>query len=241
MEVNPRASRTVPFVSKAIGQPLAKFAAKVMAGRKLSDLGFTQEIIPPHFSVKEAVFPFIRFPGVDIALGPEMKSTGEVMGIDEDFGLAYAKSQMSAQPPLPSGGNIFISVKDADKKRSPDLAADFAATELVFLPPLAQPLRFAKEGVKVGKLYKLSEGRPNVLDMIKNGQIDFIINTPSGKAPRQDEIKIRSAAVAYRIPIMTTLRAAQASMRGIHFFAKKRESPSRRFRNTTRPFSSQAE
>ena len=115
LEVNPRASRTIPFVSKAIGVPLAKLAAKVMAGRKLADLGFTKEITPEHFSVKEAVFPFVRFPGVDITLGPEMKSTGEVMGIDADLGLAYAKSQMAAGSPLPRGGNLFISVKDADK------------------------------------------------------------------------------------------------------------------------------
>ncbi|MGB8354303.1 MAG: carbamoyl-phosphate synthase large subunit [Chthoniobacteraceae bacterium] len=215
LEVNPRASRTVPFVSKAIGKPLAKYAAKVMAGRKLVDLGFTSEIIPPHFCVKEAVFPFIRFPGIDIALGPEMKSTGEVMGIDSDLGLAYAKAQMAAQPPLPKGGNIFISVKDSDKGTVAKLAADYAALGFKLFATSGTANAIAEAGVEVNRLFKLGEGRPHVLDMIKNGEIHFIINTPSGKTPREDEIKIRSAAVATRIPIMTTLSAAQASLRGI--------------------------
>jgi carbamoyl-phosphate synthase large subunit len=215
LEVNPRASRTVPFVSKAIGKPLAKLAAKVMAGKKLKELGFTTEIIPPHYSVKEAVFPFIRFPGIDIALGPEMKSTGEVMGIAADLGLAYAKSQMAAQPPLPKGGNLFISVKDSDKGTVAALAAEFAALGFKIHATAGTAKAIAAQGVQVTKLFKVSEGRPHVLDMIKNGQIHFIINTPSGKTPREDEVKIRSAAVANRIPIMTTLRAASASLLGI--------------------------
>jgi carbamoyl-phosphate synthase large subunit len=215
LEVNPRASRTVPFVSKAIGKPLAKLAAKVMAGKTLKELGFTSEIIPPHYSVKEAVFPFIRFPGIDIALGPEMKSTGEVMGIDADLGLAYAKSQMAAQPPLPKGGNLFISVKDADKNAVAGLAAEFAALGFKIFATGGTANAIAATGVDVNRLFKLNEGRPHVLDMIKNGDIHFIINTPSGKTPRQDEVKIRSAAVANRIPIMTTLSAASASLRGI--------------------------
>jgi carbamoyl-phosphate synthase large subunit len=215
LEVNPRASRTVPFVSKAIGKPLAKLAAKVMAGKTLRELGFTSEIIPPHYSVKEAVFPFIRFPGIDIALGPEMKSTGEVMGIDADLGLAYAKSQMAAQPPLPKGGNLFISVKDADKNAVAGLAAEFAALGFKIFATTGTANAIAANGVEVTRLFKLNEGRPHVLDLIKNGDIHFIINTPSGKTPRQDEIKIRSAAVANRIPIMTTLSAASASLLGI--------------------------
>ena len=215
LEVNPRASRTVPFVSKAIGKPLAKLAAKVMAGRTLKDLGFTTEIIPPHYSVKEAVFPFIRFPGIDIALGPEMKSTGEVMGIDADLGLAYAKSQMAAQPPLPKGGNLFISVKDSDKGAVAALAKDYAALGFKLHATAGTAKAIEAKGVKVTRLFKVSEGRPHVLDMIKNGDIHFIINTPSGKTPREDEVKIRSAAVANRIPIMTTLSAARASLRGI--------------------------
>ena len=216
LEVNPRASRTVPFVSKAIGVPLAKLAAKVMSGRTLKDLGFKSEIIPPHYSVKEAVFPFIRFPGIDIALGPEMKSTGEVMGIDEDLGLAYAKSQMAAQPPLPKGGNLFISVKDADKSAVVEIAEGFIALGFKIFATGGTAKAIAEQGVEVTHLFKLSEGRPNVLDLIKNGEIHFIINTPSGKTPRQDEVKIRSAAVANRIPIMTTLSAARASLHGIH-------------------------
>jgi len=215
LEVNPRASRTVPFVSKAIGKPLAKYAAKVMAGKKLVELGFTEEIIPPHYCVKEAVFPFIRFPGIDIALGPEMKSTGEVMGIDADLGLAYAKAQMAAQPPLPKGGNMFISVKDSDKGTVAKLAADYVALGFKLYATSGTADAISATGVAVNRLFKLGEGRPNVLDMIKNGEIHFIINTPSGKTPREDEIKIRSAAVATRIPIMTTLSAAQASLRGI--------------------------
>jgi len=215
LEVNPRASRTVPFVSKAIGVPLAKLAAKVMAGAKLKDLGFTKEIVPSHYSVKEAVFPFIKFPGVDIALGPEMKSTGEVMGIDTDLGLAYAKSQMAAQPPLPMSGNIFISVRDNDKKEAAKLALEFFALGFKLYATGGTALALASINVPVNKLFKVTEGRPNVLDMIKNGEIQFIINTPSGKMPREDEVKIRSAAVANRIPIMTTLSGAKASLRGI--------------------------
>jgi len=215
LEVNPRASRTVPFVSKAIGVPLAKYAARIMAGETLAQIGFTGEIIPTHFSVKEAVFPFIKFPGVDIALGPEMKSTGEVMGIDADLGIAYAKAQMAAQPPLPKGGNIFISVKDSQKKDVALLAQDFHALGFKIFATAGTAAAIKAEGTPVHKLYKLSEGRPHVLDMIKNGEVSFIINTPAGKTPREDEVKIRSAAVAQRIPIMTTMRAAKASVRGI--------------------------
>ena len=221
LEVNPRASRTVPFVSKAIGVPLAKLAAKVMAGATLKELGFTREVIPSHYSVKEAVFPFIKFPGIDIALGPEMKSTGEVMGIDADLGLAYAKSQMAAQPPLPEGGNIFISVRDADKKEAAKLALDFFALGFKLYATGGTAKALAAIGVPVNKLFKVTEGRPNVLDMIKNGEIQFIINTPSGKMPREDEVKIRSAAVANRIPIMTTLSGAKASLRGIQSVQSK--------------------
>ena len=221
LEVNPRASRTVPFVSKAIGVPLAKLAAKVMAGATLKELGFTREVIPSHYSVKEAVFPFIKFPGIDIALGPEMKSTGEVMGIDADLGLAYAKSQMAAQPPLPEGGNIFISVRDADKKEAAKLALDFFALGFKLYATGGTAKALAAIGVPVNKLFKVTEGRPNVLDMIKNGEIQFIINTPSGKMPREDEVKIRSAAVANRIPIMTTLSGAKASLRGLQSVQSK--------------------
>jgi carbamoyl-phosphate synthase large subunit len=215
LEVNPRASRTAPFVSKAIGVPLAKLAAKVMAGRTLRELGFTQEIVPKHFSVKEAVFPFIRFPGIDIALGPEMKSTGEVMGIDRTLGLAYAKAQMAASPALPSRGNVFISVGDRQKAKAVEIARDFVALGFRVCATSGTAAALKGGDVPVSKLFKLSEGRPNALDMIKNGEIDLIINTPSGKTAREDEVKIRSTATANRIPIITTVRGARASIEGI--------------------------
>jgi carbamoyl-phosphate synthase large subunit len=222
LEVNPRASRTVPFVSKAIGVPLAKLAAKVMTGMSLRELGFTKEIVPKHFSVKEAVFPFLRYEGLDISLGPEMKSTGEVMGIDIDLGLAYAKSQMAAPPPLPKGGRVFVSVKDADKEAIIPVAREFLKLgfEIVSTSGTAEALTKAK--IKVTKVFKIHEGRPNVLDRIKNGDINFIINTPSGKIPREHEVVIRNAALATKIPIMTTVRAALASANGIRSLQKRK-------------------
>jgi carbamoyl-phosphate synthase large subunit len=215
LEVNPRASRTVPFVSKAIGVPLAKLAAKVMAGKTLAELGFTKEIIPKHFSVKEAVFPFIRFPGIDIMLGPEMKATGEVMGIADDLGVAYGKSQMAAQPPLPEEGNLFVSVKDGDKPGLVRLAKELVELGFQLYATDGTAAAIEAVGVPVRHLFKISEGRPNVLDLMKNGDIDLIINTPSGKTPRKDEIRIRSLAVANRIPILTTMSAVEASIRAI--------------------------
>jgi carbamoylphosphate synthase large subunit/REP element-mobilizing transposase RayT len=222
LEVNPRASRTVPFVSKAIGVPLAKLAAKVMTGKPLHQLGFTKEIVPKHFSVKEAVFPFLRYEGLDISLGPEMKSTGEVMGIDVDLGLAYAKSQMAAPPPLPKRGRVFVSVKDADKEAIIPVAREFLKLgfEIVSTSGTAEALTKAK--IKVTKVFKIHEGRPNVLDRIKNGDINFIINTPSGKIPREHEVVIRNAALAAKIPIMTTVRAALASANGIRSLQKRK-------------------
>jgi carbamoyl-phosphate synthase large subunit len=222
LEVNPRASRTVPFISKAIGVPLAKLAANVMTGKSLRELGFTQEIVPKHFSVKEAVFPFLRYEGVDISLGPEMKSTGEVMGIDVDLGLAYAKSQMAAPPPLPKKGNVFISVKDSDKEAVIPVAREFVKLGFGIISTSGTEATLAKAKIKVKKVFKLHEGRPNVLDRIKNGDINFIINTPSGKIPREHEVMIRNAALAAKIPIMTTLRAAQASANGIRSLQKSK-------------------
>ncbi len=222
LEVNPRASRTVPFVSKAIGVPLAKLAAKVMTGKSLRELGFTNEIVPKHFSVKEAVFPFLRYEGVDISLGPEMKSTGEVMGMDVDLGLAYAKSQMAAPPPLPKGGNVFVSVKDSDKQAVVPVVREFVKLGFGIIATAGtfEVLMAAK--VPVTKVFKLREGRPNVLDRVKNGDINFIINTPSGKIPREDEVRIRNASLAQRIPIMTTVRAALASANGIRSLQKRK-------------------
>ena len=217
IEVNPRASRTVPFVSKTIGVPLAKLAAKVMAGEKLKDLGFTKEIHPEHYSVKEAVFPFVKFPGTDIVLGPEMKATGEVMGIDADLGLAYAKSQMAASSPLPTEGNIFISLKDRDKEKAIDIIKEYHALGFNLFSTAGTAKIIESSGIPVTKLFKLAEKRrPNVLDMIKNEELDFVINTPSTeRTPRADEVKIRSLAVANGIPVMTNLRAAEASAMAI--------------------------
>jgi carbamoyl-phosphate synthase large subunit len=222
LEVNPRASRTVPFVSKAIGVPLAKLAAKVMTGKSLRELGFTREVVPKHFCVKEAVFPFLRYEGLDISLGPEMKSTGEVMGMDVDLGLAYAKSQMAAPPPLPKEGKVFVSVKDTDKEAVIPVAREFVKLgfEIISTSGTAESLRKAK--IKVTKVFKIHEGRPNVLDRIKNGHINFIINTPSGKIPREHEVEIRNAALAAKIPIMTTVRAALASANGIRSLQKRK-------------------
>jgi carbamoyl-phosphate synthase large subunit len=222
LEVNPRASRTVPFVSKAIGVPLAKLAAKVMTGKTLRELGFTKEIVPKHFSVKEAVFPFLRYQGTDIALGPEMKSTGEVMGMDVDLGLAYAKSQMAAPPPLPRKGNVFVSVKDSDKEAVIPVAREFVKLGFGIISTSGTAEALAEAKIKVTKVFKLHEGRPNVLDRVKNGDINFIINTPSGKIPREHEVMIRNAALAAKIPIMTTVRAAQASANGIRSLQKSK-------------------
>jgi len=215
LEVNPRASRTAPFVSKAIGVPLPKLAAKIMAGKTLKELGFTKEVIPPHFSVKEAVFPFIRFPGIDIVLGPEMKSTGEVMGIGDSVGIAFAKAQMAAQPALPSKGNIFISVADRQKEGVAKIAKGYVELGFKLYATSGTAAALKAAGVPVKKLFKLNEGRPNALDMIKNGELAMIVNTPSGKVAREDEVKIRSTATANRIPVFTTLRGAQASLEGI--------------------------
>ena len=222
LEVNPRASRTVPFVSKAIGVPLAKLAAKVMTGTPLRELGFTKEIVPKHFSVKEAVFPFLRYEGLDISLGPEMKSTGEVMGMDIDLGLAYAKSQMAAPPPLPKTGKVFVSVKDADKEAVIPVAREFVKLGFEIISTSGTAEALAKAKIKVTKVFKIHAGRPNVLDRIKNGDINFIINTPSGKIPREHEVVIRNAALAAKIPIMTTVRAALASANGIRSLQKRK-------------------
>ncbi|HXF09494.1 MAG TPA: carbamoyl-phosphate synthase large subunit [Desulfuromonadaceae bacterium] len=215
LEVNPRASRTVPFVSKAIGVPLAKLAAKVMAGKTLKQLKFTKEIWPKYWAVKESVFPFNRFHGQDILLSPEMRSTGEVMGLDSDLGIAYAKSQMAANSPLPVKGKVFISVSDAHKKEAPAVAKAFAELgfELVATSGTANVLE--KAGLKVQRTLKLSEGRPNVIDFLKNKDIQLVINTPSGAVPREDEIKIRTTAVYTGTPIMTTLSSAKAAALGI--------------------------
>jgi carbamoyl-phosphate synthase large subunit len=215
LEVNPRASRTVPFVSKAIGVPLAKLAAKVMAGKTLKELGFTQEIWPKYWAVKESVFPFNRFHGQDILLSPEMRSTGEVMGLDADLGVAYAKSQMAAGSPLPTSGRVFISVSDAHKTNVAEVAKLFAQMGFELVSTSGTATELEKAGLKVERVFKLNEGRPNSIDLLKNREIQLVINTPSGQTPRADEIRIRTTAVYTNTPIMTTLSGARAAALGI--------------------------
>lgn len=216
LEVNPRASRTVPFVSKAIGVPLAKIAARVMAGEKLKDLGFTKQVIPTYKAVKESVFPFVRFLGAPIVLTPEMRSTGEVMGIDKDLGMAFAKSQIAAQPGLPTSGNVFLSVKDHDKEAAAELAKAFHDMGFNIFSTAGTANFLSERGIPVTKTYKLSEGaRPNVVDMVKNGQIQLIINTPSGMAPRLDENRIREEALLRKVCIITTIMGGYAAIQGI--------------------------
>jgi carbamoyl-phosphate synthase large subunit len=236
IEVNPRASRTVPFVSKAIGRPLAKYAAKIMASdglRKqgltdmkaetLQTLGFTKEIIPGHYNVKEAVFPFAKFPGIDIALGPEMKSTGEVMGIDADHAMAFAKSQMAAGNTLPLKGKIFISVGDRQKDRIGAIAKEYHDLGFTLVATEGTKKAMEAAGVPCELVHKIAEGRrPNILDMMKNGEIAMIINTPNEKETRKDEVLIRSTSVSTRTPIQTTLRGARAAAHAIGSLQKNR-------------------
>jgi carbamoyl-phosphate synthase large subunit len=215
LEVNPRASRTVPFVSKAIGVPLAKLAAKVMAGKSLAELGFTTEIWPSYWAVKESVFPFNRFHGQDILLSPEMRSTGEVMGLDADLGTAYAKSQIAAGGPLPLSGHVFLSVSDAHKDEVAEVGKLFADLGFELIATSGTAAVLEKAGLKVRRISKLAEGRPNAVDLLKNREIQLVINTPAGQTPRADEVRIRTTAVYTNTPIMTTLSGARAAALGI--------------------------
>ncbi|MCK9604286.1 MAG: carbamoyl-phosphate synthase large subunit [Candidatus Omnitrophica bacterium] len=221
LEVNPRASRTVPFVSKVVGLPLAKLATKVMLGKKLKDLGITQEIIPEHVAVKESVFPFNRFPGVDIILGPEMKSTGEVMGIDKDFSRAYIKSQIAAGQRMPRKGNVFVSVCDRDKRTVAAVAKKLQTLGFHLYATSGTAAVLEKNKIRVHVLPKIAEGRPNILDLMKDGKIQMVINTPTGRIPREDEIKIRSQVILYNIPYTTTISGAQATVNGIEILLKE--------------------
>jgi carbamoyl-phosphate synthase large subunit len=221
LEVNPRASRTVPFISKATGVPWAKVAAQLMVGKKLRELGIRGEVEIHHIAVKESVFPFNRFYGVDTVLGPEMKSTGEVMGIDTDFGLAFAKSQIGAGVRIPLKGRVFISVMNKDKrsivfvaKKLVDLGFEIVATK-----GTAKVL--ANNGLPVQTVYKVGEGRPDIVDRMKNKEIDLVINTPSGKKPKADEVAIRTQSVSHNIPCITTLSGAQAVVNGIESLMKR--------------------
>ncbi len=212
LEANPRASRTIPFVSKATGVPLARLAALVMAGATLDDLSVADEVVPKHFSIKESVFPFSKFPGVDIILGPEMKSTGEVMGIDASLPMAFVKSQMAASSPLPATGTIFISVAGADKVLVAPVAKQFAdmGYKLIATGGTARHLR--EQGIPVDVIPKIQEGRPNLLDKMKNSEVALIINTPGGRGSQTDEGKIRAAAVSHRVTCITTISAAYAAV-----------------------------
>jgi carbamoyl-phosphate synthase large subunit len=221
LEVNPRASRTVPFVSKAIGVPLAKIAAKVMVGNTLASLGFTKEVEVAHVSVKTPVFPFNKFPGSDIVLGPEMRSTGEVMGIETDFGFAMAKALVAAGQALPMSGKIFVSVKDSDKrdvifiaKKLEDLGFDLVATA-------GTHKVLSRNGIRVERVFKLKEGRPHVIDLLTNREIALIINTPSGRGAMTDEGSIRAMAVMQGIPCITTLSGASAAVNGIESLKRR--------------------
>ncbi len=222
LEVNPRASRTVPFVSKATGVQWAKVAAKLMAGRTLKELGIEKEVELKHVAVKESVFPFNKFAGVDTILGPEMKSTGEVMGIDSNFGSAFWKSQLSAGQDLPSKGNVFLSVKNKDKRNIVFVAKKLSDLGFSIFATKGTGKVLANNGIEVKFVNKVSEGRPHVVDMIKNGEIQFIINTPSGRNPKVDEVRIRSNAVQFRIPYTTTISGAQSVVNAIEVMKKGR-------------------
>ena len=221
LEVNPRASRTVPFVSKAIGRPLAKLAAKVMAGKTLKELGFTAEEWPKYWVVKESVFPFNKFLGQDILLSPEMRSTGEVMGLDSDLGVAYAKAQMAANSPLPLGGKVFISIADAHKKDLVEVAKSYLDLGFELVATDGTAARLEAAGLKVERTLKVLQGRPNIVDLLKNKEIQLVINTPSGAAPREDEVRIRTTAVITGTPIMTTISGAKAAALGIAALQKQ--------------------
>jgi carbamoyl-phosphate synthase large subunit len=220
LEVNPRASRTVPFVSKATGIQWAKIAAKVMAGMTLAELGITGEVGIGHIAVKESVFPFNKFFGVDTILGPEMKSTGEVMGIDNNFGAAFWKAQLGAGQNLPFDGNVFLSVKNKDKRNVVFVAKKLSDLGFKVFATKGTGKILANSGIDTTFVNKVSEGRPHVVDMIKNGEIHLIINTPSGRKPKADEVLIRAGAVQYKIPYTTTISGAQAVVNAIETMKK---------------------
>ena len=221
LEVNPRASRTVPFVSKAIGVPLAKLAARVMAGKTLAEIGFTESVNIKHVAVKEAVFPFAKFPGVDTLLGPEMKSTGEVMGIDTDFGMSFAKSQIAAGNPMPTSGRVFISVKDKDKPAAYEVASGLEKAGFSLVATRGTAEYLTKRGVAVEMVNKVFEGRPHIVDSIKDRQVDLVINTVYGAESQKDSYSIRRTTLTQGIPYFTTMSAAKAAVRGIEALRAK--------------------
>jgi carbamoyl-phosphate synthase large subunit len=216
LEANPRASRTVPFVAKAIGVPLAKVAVRVMSGQSLADLKFTEEVIPEHIAVKEAVLPFSKFPGTDTLLGPEMRSTGEVMGVDRTFGTAFAKAELGASQVLPLKGTVFVSMNDRDKQAVVPIVKDFMDMGFEILATEGTLRVLRDNGLKAAQLtLKLHEGRPNIIDAVKNGQVQLIVNTPVGQVAQFDDRDIRRAALAYKVPIVTTIAGAKATAAAI--------------------------
>ncbi|HOE42648.1 MAG TPA: carbamoyl phosphate synthase large subunit, partial [Rhodoferax sp.] len=224
LEVNPRASRTVPFVSKATGVQLAKVAARCMVGQTLAAQGITREVTPPYFSVKEAVFPFVKFPGVDTILGPEMKSTGEVMGVGKTFGEAFVKSQLGAgtklpRPLLPDGsssGKVFVSVKGSDKPRAVEVARALVDMGFVVVATKGTAAAISAAGVPCGVVYKVTEGRPHIVDMMKNNEIILVINTVEERRNAiADSRQIRTSALLARVTTFTTIAGAEAAVEGM--------------------------
>jgi carbamoyl-phosphate synthase large subunit len=215
LEVNPRASRTTPFVSKATGVPLAKLAAQVLAGRTLADLGVIEDLKVPRIFIKESVFPFLKFPGTDILLGPEMKSTGEVMGISEDFGIAFAKAQAAAGFKIPTEGTVFVSVNDFDKGGVLPQAQALKRMGFSIVATRGTADFLNAQGVEAEMVYKVNEGRPNCVDLIKSGGIDIIFNTPLGGESYYDDGAIRKSATLHGVLVVTTLTAAAATVRAI--------------------------
>jgi carbamoyl-phosphate synthase large subunit len=215
IEVNPRASRTSPFVSKATGRPLAKIAARVMAGKSLAELGVSGEIIPNYFSVKEAVFPFVKFPGVDTLLGPEMKSTGEVMGIDQEFGRAFAKAQIGAGVNLPLSGKVFVSIKDEDKDQVLESVRKLASSGFKIVATDGTANYLQDNGVTVELINKVKEGRPHCVDALKNKEIDMVFNTTFGAQSVTDSYSIRRTALMHGVAYFTTVAGMHAVVDGI--------------------------
>jgi carbamoyl-phosphate synthase large subunit len=221
LEVNPRASRTIPFVSKVTGIPFAKLATRVITGHSLARLGLAGELEVPHVAVKEAVFPFNKFPGVDVILGPEMKSTGEVMGIDDDFGLAYAKSQIASNNKIPTTGTIFISVKDSDKEPIVEIAARLLALGMKIVATRGTAKYLQEHGISTDVINKVAEDRPHVVDMIKNREADFVINTVTGARAHKDSFSIRRSTLQYRVPYTTTVTGARAAVTAMEMLKQK--------------------
>jgi carbamoyl-phosphate synthase large subunit len=205
----------VPFVSKAVGQPLAKMAARMMLGETLAQVGFVERLAPPYFSVKAPVFPFNKFPGVDTVLGPEMKSTGEVMGIDRSFEIAFAKSQLGGGSRLPRGGTVFVSVRDADKPRILATVKLLAYLGFKVIATSGTQRYLAEQGITAEKINKVLEGRPHIVDAIKNGEVQLVFNTTEGATALADSRSLRRAALLHKVPYYTTLSGAVAAAQGI--------------------------